>query len=169
MPAGNTYEAIASTTLTTTATSVSFSSISGSYTDLVLVVSASVDSAEDLRFRINDDTGSNYSYTSLYGTGSAAGSFRATNQTSGNSDFYGSLSTTLGNSVQILHFLNYSNTTTNKTILSRANRADSGVDANVNLWRSTSAITKITLAKASAFGGTFQSGSTFSLYGIKAA
>jgi hypothetical protein len=164
-----TYEPIATTTLSTTATSVSFSSISGSYTDLVLVVRASVDSGDDLRFRINDDTGTNYSYTTLYGTGSAAGSTRGSNQSSGNSSYYGGVSTTLGNSVQILHFLNYSNTTTNKTILSRANQAGSGVDANVNLWRSTSAITKITLAKGSSFGGTFQSGSTFTLYGVKSA
>jgi len=167
MPA--TYEPIATTTLSSTAASVTLSSISGSYTDLVLVVQASVDSSGDLRYRLNSDTGSNYSGTILWGTGSTSGSIRVSNVTSGITDAYGVFATTLGNSVQILQFFNYSNTTTYKTILSRTNAAASGVDATVGLWRSTSAITSIEIGKNSGMGGTFQIGSTFTLYGIKAA
>ena len=169
MPLPSTMTPIATNTLTAVASSVTFSSIPSTYTDLVLVLQGSFDSADDVRFRFNGDTGSNYSYTNLYGTGSSAGSFRAANQTSGIGDFYGNVTTTLGNSVQIFQFMNYANTTTNKTVLIRSNQAGSGVDATGNLWRSTSAITSITFAKGSSMSGTWQSGSTFTLYGIKAA
>jgi len=164
-----TYEPIATTTLGSTATNLSLTSISGTFTDLILVIRASVDSDGDLRYRINGDTGSNYSGTILWGTGSTAGTTRVSNQTSGITNAYGGFTTTLGGSVQILQFLNYSNTTTYKTILSRTNAAGSGVDATVGLWRSTSAITSIDIGKNSGMGGTFQVGSTFTLYGIKAA
>jgi hypothetical protein len=163
-----TYIPIATTTLSSTATNLSLTSIPGTYTDLILVIRASVDSDGDLRYRINGDTGSNYSGTIIWGSGSAAGSSRASNQTSGLTNSYGGFTTTLGNSVQILHFMNYSNTGTYKTILSRTNAAGSGVDATVGLWRSTSAITSIDIGKNSGMGGTFQIGSTFTLYGIKA-
>ena len=63
--------------------------------------------------------------------------------------------------------MNYSNTTTFKTILMRANNAALGVDAIVGLWRSTAAINEIKVFPTG--GANFETGSTFSLYGIKAA
>ena len=70
-----TYTPITSNTLTSATASVTFSSISGTYTDLVLVVSAqSASTNVDLAMRFNSDSGTNYSNTRLYGTGSAAGS-----------------------------------------------------------------------------------------------
>jgi len=60
--------------------------------------------------------------------------------------------------------MNYANTTTNKTILSRSNAADKGVMATVSLWRNTAAINSITLL---ASANNFATGSTFSLYGVK--
>jgi hypothetical protein len=62
--------------------------------------------------------------------------------------------------------MNYSNTTTNKTALIRGNNAALFTDATVGVWRSTAAITSITLASD---GAAFDSGSTFNLYGIAAA
>ena len=73
---------------------------------------------------------------------------------------------TTGISNVIVQFMNYSNTTTNKTVLSRANNAATGTDAIVNLWRSTAAITSIYVYVPS---GNFATGSTFTLYGILAA
>ena len=169
MAAGVTYEPIATNTLTGTAASVTFSSISGAYTDLVLIVRASFDVTGDIRFRINGDTASNYSFTYLYGDGTSAGSIRAANGSTGLGDYYGAVTTTLGESNQLFSFMNYANATTYKTVLVRANRASGGTDAGVNLYRSTSAITSISLARGSGFGGTWQTGSTFTLYGIKAA
>ena len=66
----------------------------------------------------------------------------------------------------IAQFQNYSNTTTYKTMLSRANAAGY-VQARVNLWRSTSAINTIKISGQS--GMTFNTGCTFTLYGILSA
>ena len=70
MPAGRTYTPLARTTLSSAAASVTFSNISGSYTDLVLVVSTiSVNGTAYMT--VNSDTGTNYSRTFMYGTGSS--------------------------------------------------------------------------------------------------
>ena len=78
-----TYEPIATTTLGSAQTSVTFSSISGAYTDLVLVINAgnSGGTGYGIALQCNNDTGSNYSFTQLYGTGSAATSTRSTSTT----------------------------------------------------------------------------------------
>jgi hypothetical protein len=161
-----TYTPIASITLGATVTSVTFSSIPQTYTDLVLVVQAKTTSTGDVRIRFNGDSGSNYSFTYLTGNGTAASSGRGTNDTSALGNFNGQMTTTLGASNQILHFLNYSNATTNKTILSRGNNASAGVDITVGLWRNTAAVTSITLGANGGFTTTYESGSTFNLYGI---
>ncbi len=173
MAAGRTYTPIARTTLSAAASTVTFSSISGSYTDLVLISQAgSTAGNNNLAARLNSDTGSNYSITFLQGTGAAAASNRASNESRITLGEKGDLDSTLG-SVNIAHFMNYSNTTTYKTILSRANNVGSstsspyGVSAVVNMWRNTAAITSIELFAAT--GTTFITGSTFTLYGIAAA
>ena len=164
-----TYEPIATTTLGSATGTVTFSSISGSYTDLILVASGynAVGDFSGARMRFNSDSGSNYSRTRLYGDGTSGVSSRTANATS--AVFIGTgwstTSSNIGNA--IAHIMNYSNTTTYKTILNRANLANSSVYTDVNLWRSTSAITSIELSMASP--DTFASGSTFTLYGIKAA
>lgn len=165
MAAGNTYVALATQTLGSAAASVTFSSISGSYTDLVLVNQSGLPS-DYAKLTLNADTGSNYSYTSLYGTGSAAGSNRISGDTSILTNWYAYYPSTVGNSVGIINIMNYSNSTTYKTVLCRSNAAVAGVEAIVGLWRSTAAITTVTLTAGS---GTFGTGSTFSLYGILAA
>lgn len=161
-----TYESIATTTLSSAQSSVTFSSITGSYTDLVLITSTASNLAsgsEHILCQFNSDTGSNYSATYFYGTGSSAISSRNTNTTGA---FIGRHEQTeFGTG--ITHIQNYSNTTTNKTVISRGGLAGGITIAYVSLWRNTAAITSIVL---SPFGGsTFDSGSTFTLYGIKAA
>jgi len=164
MPA--TYDSIASTTLGSSTGTVSFSSIVGTYTDLAVVITGTASANYGLWFRVNDDSGTNYSYTGLYGTGSSTVSDRASNNSFG--FIAGNISTS--QSISITHFLNYSNTTTNKTVISRGNDSAQGVNAGVSLWRSTSAINKITFAPGTSFPtGTFASGTTFTLFGIKAA
>jgi hypothetical protein len=161
MPA--TYEPISTTTLGSAQASFSFTSIPGTYTDLVAVVVAA--SSGNLKIELNSDTGTNYSNTVLYGTGSSALSARNTNSTG---LIFGAAATTLGNGVNFYHFMNYSNTTTNKTVLSRGNDNDGGlVRADVGLWRSTSAITSIRFI--SNLGANLATGSVFTLYGIKSA
>ena len=163
MPA--TYEPIATTTLGSAQSTVTFSSISQAYTDLVLVICAiATSTTNNMDLQFNGDTGSNYSRTNLTGDGSSAFSNRASNQSYIRITADGIVTTAASN--HIVHILNYSNTTTNKTVLARANNSAYGVDAIVGLWRSTSAITSLLLDLTAA---DFASGSTFTLYGIKAA
>ena len=64
--------------------------------------------------------------------------------------------------------MNYSNTTTYKTVLYRLNEINSSfLDAGVSLWRSTNAINRITLQGGS--GSSLQSGTMATLYGIASA
>lgn len=165
----NTYTAIATQTLGSTATSVTFSSISGAYTDLVLVCSIkpSDTTGPSVLARFNSDTGNNYSCTVLYGNGTSALSSRrsATNYFR---IFDEGLSTTATTTITttITSIMNYANTTTYKTGISRGNTSDKTVEACVSLWRNTAAITSVEVLVAA---GGFASGSTFSLYGILAA
>ena len=165
----STYTPIATYTAPSAQTTVTFSSIAGTYTDLVLICNiAQAAGNNSLRIRYNSDTGTNYSRTYLLGDGSTASSGRTS------SDVSGYLSETTGSTTLelavVAHIMNYSNTTTYKTHISRSNRASSSVDALVGLWRSTSAITRIDLAMGGSFPtNNFATGSTFTLYGIQAA
>lgn len=166
MAAGSTYTPIATTTLGSAAASYTFSSISGSYTDLVLIATSasSVGTGYGLRMRFNSDSSSNYSWTHLLGTGSAAQSNRGS---SDSSILIGYSPAAIGGNVSTANIQNYSNATTYKTCISRGSEADYRVGAIVGLWRSTSAITSITLFDEGA--GNLLTGSTFTLYGIAAA
>jgi hypothetical protein len=163
-----TYEPIQTTTLGTAQSSVTLSAISGAYTDLVLIanVQASI-SGQGLSMQFNGDNGvgSLYSNTGLRGNGTAASSFSQSNNSNVLLSNFAEPPTT-GFNVCIAQFLNYSNTSTFKTILVRSNSAGFGVDALVDLWRNTNAITSI---KIDITGGNMAVGSTFTLYGIKAA
>jgi hypothetical protein len=160
-----TYSLIASTTASGSSGNVSFTSIAGTYTDLILVFNgAHATTAEDFHIQVNSDTGSNYSRTWLTGTGSAAASSRATSQTYMRMNQNAYMGTAFAYAY-IIQFMDYSNTNTNKTVLTRANGAPNGVDALVNLWRNTNAITSIYCYTPS---GNFATGSTFKLYGIQA-
>jgi hypothetical protein len=165
MAAGATYEPIATTTLGSATASYTFSSISGSYTDLVCVFNGAITAGpDDLRIRFNSDTASNYSDTLLRGDGSATLSARESNVT--NISYNAYIGTGDGSTVGIFNIMNYSNTTTYKTVLSRGSLAANFVNATVGLWRNTAAITSMTLIAGSS---TFKIGSTFTLYGIAAA
>lgn len=163
MAAGATYTPIATTTISGTGTnSVTFSSISGSYTDLIIVTNQGATASENTGMQFNSDTGSNYSNTFIYGNGSSAASSRASSATYIRIDPQSSPTTSV-NAVDIVHIMNYSNSTTYKTILSRGNSAGVAVAANVGLWRSTAAITSV---KLYALSGNYADGSTFTLYGV---
>jgi len=168
----STYTPIATNTLGSTAASVTFSSIPSTYTDLVLVI-VSADSAgafNQISFRVNGDASTIYSWTSLYGNGTSA----ASNRESSGSRTYGTIAwnsaqnTTLGTSMSTAHFMNYANTTTNKTILSRSSNSANAVETMVSLYASTSAMSSLVLYSATS-ARLFAAGSTFTLYGIKAA
>lgn len=164
MPAGATYEPIQTYTLSSAASSIDFTSIASSWTDLKLVIigtCSSGTSTVDLTF--NNDTATNYSMTRLRGDGSSA---TAANYTNRSYIWVGSLDSTTVPTMATVDIFSYSGSTY-KTLLSSiaADLNGSGTVQNyVGLWRSTSAITSIKLS-----AGNFNTGTTATLYGIKAA
>jgi hypothetical protein len=163
-----TYEPIATNTLGSAAASVTFSSIAATYTDLVLVMSYSLSVGSSSTFiQFNGDTATNYSNTYLSG-GSSATSGRDTSATR-----IRCAAPAVGTGINamrstLISIQNYANTTTYKTLLSRDNQAADEVAAIVGLWRATpAAINSIYLFNGAS--ANFTTGSTFTLYGIKAA
>ena len=163
-----TYEPIATQTLGSAAASVTFSSIPATYTDLVLISTPIVTAATTFAMRFNSDSTSNYSWTVLIGDGTSATSTRGATQTELRIS-YAATSRTTNTTNIVTQIMNYANSTTYKTAISRDNAASDGTGAIVGLWRATpAAITSITITPNS--GGTIiNTGSTFTLYGIKAA
>lgn len=161
----STYTPIATHTTTTSGTSsFTFSSIPSTYTDLILVCSLKATSTNSsLVARFNGDGTSTYSVTQMYGTSSQALSQRLSNQTEVYLSFSGFPTATFATT--ICHFMNYSNTTTNKTFISRSGYASTYSDVSVGLWRSTAAISSMTLYA----GTSYDTGCTFTLYGVKSA
>lgn len=163
MAAGATYEPIATFTTTSAQSSYTFSSISSSYTDLILVVTNTTSSTNSIALQFNSDTASNYSNTVLQGDGSSASSQRDVSQTS---LIVGSTGTNINTT--ICQIMNYSNTSIYKSLLSRAGWGGfTLVRGIVGLWRSTSSINSIKILTAN--GSNFNTGATFTLYGIAAA
>jgi hypothetical protein len=169
MPA--TYEPIASTTLGSNSSTITFTSISSAYTDLVLVLnskSANGVNNDGINLTVGNgtlDTGSNYSAVALYNNN--AGSIFSLSFTNSTSSEIGLVHNEW--SPAIIHFHNYSNTTTFKNFLGRTGSAGGSttqIRHTIGMWRSTSAINTIRLTHG---GQEFISGSTCTLYGIKAA
>jgi hypothetical protein len=169
MAAGKTYEPIATTTLGSAQTQITFSSIPSTYTDLVLVSNLSiVGYVASMYLRFNNDGTATYSNTRLYGDGSSAASDRpSTPQTEMYVGIVGAGSAP--ESVVITNIQNYANATTKKTVLSRGNSPANYVSAIVGLWSSTAAINRIDIYFRLVGTDTAAAGSTFTLYGISAA
>ena len=175
MAAGSTYTPIATTTLGSAAASYTFSSISGSYTDLVLQmniqgVAGSGSGANTVYLEFNGDTATNYSRTALLADSGGAQSIRNSSQTKmtvGNGYESATLSSIYG--TFILNIQNYANTTTYKTVMGRYSSNADRVGSIVGLWRKTpEAITSIKVTCDSSTGN-LASGCTLTLYGIAAA
>ena len=167
----STYTPIATTTLGSANGTITFSSIAASWTDLRLVLTGSFTGSDRPIIQFNSDTGSNYSYTYLTGTGSTAASGRGSSQTAIICDWSAALTSASSTfSAYIINIQNYANTTTYKTALIRANSAaasSSGTDAVVGLWRKTpEAINSIKIYPSS---NSFDNGTTATLYGVTAA
>ena len=159
-----TYEPIATTTATGSSTVISFTSIPQTYTDLIVIFTGFATTG-NFYVRVNSDTSSIYSQTQLRGNGSVAGSSRETAQQNVYiGDFIADPISAISNAV--MHFNNYANTTTFKTFLLRGNNVAKFTDLTVGLWRSTAAITGISVHSS---GANFNSTSVATLYGIKGA
>jgi hypothetical protein len=173
MPLPSTMTPIATTTLTTNTSTITFSSIPQTYTDIVAVIVARVDKVSEDYFsmRLNGDTGSNYSFTHLSGNGSTIGSGRFLNLSQGIIGWTGA-NTSSVYSITTCNIMNYANATTYKTFITRSDAPNNVAYTEAGLWRSTSAISSISFASwgAGSFGSSNMiTGTTITLYGIKAA
>lgn len=164
--ATSTEVAIATTTLSSAASSITFSSIPSTYTDLRVVIVGQGSSGFDPVIQYNSDTATNYSCTELVGNGTAASSDR---QTSSNFIYF-PISNGMAQSPKwnliTYDIFSYAGSTY-KTCLATFNNDLNGsgsVNTMVGLWRSTSAIN--TFVIKSNPSGNFSIGTTATLYGI---
>lgn len=157
---------------------ITFSDIPQGYKHLqirAICLSAS-GGATDMKMQFNSDAGTNYSYHSLYGSGSAAGATAGTTTSriiigangSGNSSYSNYFA------ANIIDILDYSNTNKYKTVRALSGFDTNNATTNINnetislssgLWQSTLAVNSITLANDT--GVNFVQYSRFSLYGVK--
>ena len=163
----NTYESIGTFTFSGSQATVTFTSIPETYTDLVLVVSAL--SSAPVYVRPNNDSTAAYSLTRLGGNGTSAYTGRFVRGAGAPNDRRLELGAGVSAeiAVNIFHFMNYSDTTTLKTVLCRANAVSSEVKLSAGLYNSTAAIFSIEVGNTNS--ANFNAGGTASLYGIKAA
>ena len=168
----NSYESIATVTLGSNQSSISFSSIASTWTHLQLrcfVRMNRADNADNMAIQLNSDTAANYSFHDLRGDGTSAGAEY------GSSISYMYIPDLVANnptssifSAAIIDILDYKDVNKYKTIrtLSGNDRNGGGAVAlSSGNWRSTSAVTSITVTGR--YGSGFISGSTIALYGIK--
>lgn len=163
-----TYDPIATTTLGSAASTITFSSIPNTYTDLRIVWNGQWNTAADrLILRFNSDSGTNYSRTALYGQGTSAGSQASTSSSS----IIALSSSRSQNLISMTTFDIFSYAgSTNKIVLYATAFDENGsgyVENGVGLWRNTSAITSLTLTTLN--GNNFATNTIATLYGIKAA
>ena len=166
-----TYDKIATTTLGSASSTITFSSIAASWTDLrlVFVYKDTTNSTQNTYMTFNSDTGTNYSVTEIRGNGSAASSYNLPNYNGAliNAFSIGASSTYL--ELDTVDIFSYCGSTYKSFLISsNLDENGSGVVQNaVGLWRSTSAITSLTLQLGSV--ALYAIGTTATLYGIKSA
>jgi hypothetical protein len=155
-----TYTPLATVTLGTAVSSVTFSSIPSTYRDLILVFAGTRTGNNNVQYRFNSDTGTNYA------TVIAAGNGSGTTTGAESLSFLFSTSYTLQTDTQlntILQVMDYSATDKHKATLLRFSQAGSGVSIAAGRWANTAAITSVQIYTGN---NDFGSGSTFSLYGV---
>ena len=170
-----TYEPIQSTTLSSASPTITFSSIPATYTDLRLVfVGTEVEATQiTKRLRFNGDTASNYSTSHLGGNGTDTYSNQQANEAGIRlaSNQYGDGSIyPIFTAIDIFSYTGSKYKSVLINTSAEGNIAVSGYGYNqreCGLWRSTSAITSITLCYLNS--STWSVGSSLTLYGIKAA
>lgn len=157
--------------LTSTQSEILFSSIPNTFTDLFVSLSLRGSRAtvgDDIVYRFNGDTGSNYAWRVLLGTGSATSS--AANGAAnlnylGICSASGSTSNTYGS--QSIYIPNYTSSTAKSSTVdavSEHNATESYQMIVANLWNGTAAINAIRIFSDT--GNSFVSGSSATLYGI---
>ena len=164
MPAGvSAYVPLATKTLTATQSTVTFSSISQSYRDLILVVQANYGTATSGYYlRFNNDTTAVYGFSYLNASSTSVSGGRVTSMTFIPVNYAYPSST--NPALSTWHIFDYSDTSKTKPVVHRAGVAESETEMDTGIWRSASAISTVSVISNNVFGV----GSTFSLYGVSA-
>lgn len=169
----STYILISSNVLSSAAASVTFSSIPGSYEDLVIKLTARTDAAsvaDGIKLEFNNDTATNYSARNLTADGASITSYGFSNQSTSN--FTRSLngdsatSNTFGN--WECYIAQYANSSTNPICsfgVGENNSTTAFTGAGAGLYRNGSGISIVKITNSN--NANFVSGSSFYLYGIK--
>jgi len=171
--ATSTYNLIASQVVGSGgASSITFSSIPQTYTDLKLVISArSTSTSGAIGFQFNGDTGSNYSWRRIIGNGSSASSGSGTAVTGVAGDETGTDLTASTFSNNEMYIPNYSVSGIAKSVsvdgVTENNATTAYAQLTANLWTGTGAITQITILSYGGSSANLAQNSTFYLYGIK--
>jgi len=169
------YDSIATTTLSSTTGTITFSSIPATYTHLqIRIMSRSTRSqtGDYIAMQFNADTGSNYAYHGITGDGSAASAFGLASQTFMDIERAAAATATASVfGVSVIDILDYANTNKYKTMRCLGgfdNNGSGEIYLTSGLWQNSNAITSITL-KAQSGTSSFVQYSSFALYGIKGA
>ena len=177
--AAGAYDLLETQVLTSSAASVTFTGL-GSYSDYkhlqIRAVArsnrpAAVSSL--VLFRLNSDTGSNYAWHELIGSGSSVSSDAGTSTTSmaylwriagpnADADAYGAM---VGDLLDFSDTNKYSTFRLLQGSIHGASQVEIGLGSG--LWMNTAAVTSIDIIEG--FSSTFTIGSRFSLYGIRGA
>lgn len=166
MPIGiSAWTPIANITLNSSASSVTFSSISQSYRDLILISNGLGTGNINIVARFNGDSSNSYYDVYAYGSGSSAvsGVDSAVSGANLSAAAYWGTSTA---GTTINNILDYTVTDKHKVVLGRSNNPSTAVDMGVARWANTAAITSITFLPSNA--NSFAAGSTFAIYGVSA-
>lgn len=164
---------IAKQTLAAPAASFTFTNIPGTYTNLVLVVTAASDQAtqfENTIVQFNSDTGANYNNQLTTGVGTTApASFSSASNTSITPNTLPGSTSPAGTVGALqMRILNYAGTTVWKEVLYDAGQTRDGLATTMQSyngwgeWKSTAAITSVKFAPAA---GNLIIGSQAVLYG----
>ncbi len=172
----NTLTLIAATTLSSPASSIDFTSIPNTYTDLRLEFSirttnsSSSRSEDAIVLALNNDTTSgNYTVRYLRGSGSGAGSTSATGYAGAYAGEVNSSTSTASTFTSgTIYFPSYAGST-NKSfsidITQEANSSTAYAQLHSCLWSNTAAINRISFSNYNS--NTFATNTTAYLYGIK--
>ena len=152
--------------------SVTFSSIPSTYTHLqirALGRSSFANTFSSIEIQFNADTGANYAWHYLKGSGSAASASASTSDTVMRAiDFVSASQASSIFSAYTMDILDYTNTSKNTTmrILGGGDcNGSGGIVLHSGAWFNTSAVTSIKLAASNS--SNFEQYSSFALYGIK--
>jgi hypothetical protein len=154
-----TYTPLATVTLASAASSVTFSSIPATYRDLIFSLELVGSESEQYLMRLNGDTGSNYSWVQMGGDGGST--FSGSTTTTGVRVGYFAVTSARDNAQ--IAIMDYSATDKHKASLIRTNSNAAVTRAIAGRWANTAAVTSVVFTFPS---GNFNSGSTLSLYGV---